>query len=661
VLSDEAWRHVFGEDRAAAGRQVTVNGESHTVIGVLPPRAEWPDRSRVWILSPGRVPPSPVDSSDPNAERDVRYFDAIARLAPGMSLAQARDDLTRVNEVLQQRRTSASEVYGLHVGPAFDELVRDVRPALLILQAAVALVLLIACANVSSLLIARASGRRRELAIRAALGAGRSRLLRQALAESLVIGVIGGLAGLVVGSWMVALLARVLPQGIPRAEAIALDGVVALATMTIAMATGVLFGLLPAVQASRADAGTILGASGGRTSSGHARGRAAIVVAEVALTLVLLAGAGLLLNSFLRLQRVESGFQPAHVTVMGFALPQSRYPTGESQTALYARIVEALASRPEVLAVGVGFPGPLRGSNASGSFFIEGRSSTSRDDRVFANLASVSGGYFTALGMPLLSGRTFSERDRKDAPGVAIVSGTLARKYWPGEDAVGKRIRFDNTPDTPWMTVVGIVGDARQLGLEHAPPPVLYIPYQQFALPFTNLAVRSAADERAVASLVRSQLAALDPQLPPGTIATLQTILDRSVAQPRFRTLLVAAFAVIAVVLAAVGAYGLISYSVAERTREIGIRVALGARPQQVLMGVVREGVMLALAGVAFGLAGALAAAQLIAGFLFGVRATDPATFAAVSILLLAIATLASYVPARRALEVDPMVALRTD
>jgi putative ABC transport system permease protein len=661
VLSDGAWRQLFGEDRGVAGRTIAINGESHTVVGVLPPRAEWPERARVWILSAGRVPPSLMDISDPAADREVRYFDAIARLQPGMSVPQAQDDLIRVNTVLRQRRAPSSEGYELRVGRLYDELVGDIRPGLLILQAAVGLVLLVACANVSSLLIARATGRRRELAIRAALGASRARLLRESLIESLVIGVAGGLAGLLVGSWIVVLLVKVLPAGIPRTDGIGLDLVVALMTMAAAGATGVLFGMLPALQASRAEAGAALKASGGRTSSARARGRAVLVVAEVALTLVLLVGAGLLLNSFLRLQRVDSGFRPEHVTVMGLMVPQSRYPSGEAQTALYARIVEGLANRPEVRAVGVGFPGPLRGSNASGSFFIEGRAATSRDDRAFAHMGSVSGGYFSAVGMPLLAGRTFSERDRKDAPAVAIASAALARKYWPGENAVGKRLRFDQDPGEPWMTVVGVVGDARQLGLDQEPPPVLYIPYEQFPLPFTNLAVRSTANEQAMAALIRAQVTAVDPALQAGEVATLQTLLDRSVAEPRFRTLLIAAFALVAVVLAAVGVYGLISYSVTERTREIGIRVALGARPRQVMGPVVREGLALALVGVGIGLAGAVAAAQVLARFLFGVAATDPPTFIGVALLLLLVAAAASYIPARRVLRVDPIVALRVE
>jgi putative ABC transport system permease protein len=309
--------------------------------------------------------------------------------------------------------------------------------------------------------------------------------------------------------------------------------------------------------------------------------------------------------------------------------------------------------------VGVGFPGTLRGSNASGRFFIEGYPSTSREDRPYANLGSVSGGYFPAAGIPLLAGRTFTDADDADAAGVAIVSVALARKYWPGQTPVGKRLRFDQTDQ--WTTVVGMVGDTRQLGLKEPPPPILYIPYQQFPLPFTNLFVRSSAPESTVASLMRAQITAVDPLLPPGEMASMQIILDRSVAEPRFRSALFGAFALIAVLLAAVGVYGLISYSVTHRTREIGIRIALGAQPSQVLTPIVREGLMLALAGIGIGLVGAFAAARALSGFLFGVSPGDPGTFISVSLVLLLVALLASYVPSRRALRVDPITALRAE
>jgi putative ABC transport system permease protein len=638
---------------------VRVNGEPHTVFGVLPPGVAWPERARIWVLSRGAVPPSPLDLSDPAADREVRYFEAIGRLRPGVTLAQARDDLARLSERIQARHEITSAQRTIRVGSLDEQIVGDARPALLIMQGAVGLVLLIACANISSLFIARATGRKQELAIRAALGAGRGRLMRQLLVESVLMGSLGAMAGLLLGSWLIVLLVGILPDGIPRVEGIGLDRTVAVVALIVGVGCGILFGTLPALQASRVDGGAALSSRSERTSTGRARGRSALVVAEIALTLVLLVAAGLLINSFLRLQRVDSGFATEHVTIMSLAVPQSRYATGPSQAELYRRLVEGLAARPEVQAVGVGFPGPLRGDNAKGAFYIEGRADAQGDDRAFALIGSVSGGYFGALGIPLLAGRTFADGDAATAPEVAVVSAEFARRYWPDQNAVGKRLRFD--PNADWRTVVGVVGDARQLGLHEGAPPVLYIPYTQFPLPFTNLAVRSTAPAGAVASLMRAQVAAVDPALPSGEISNLQGILDRSVAEPRFRSFLLGAFASIALVLAAVGVYGLISYSVTQRRREIGIRVALGAVPGQVLLAILREGVLLAAIGIVIGLAGAWAAARVLSRFLFGVSAADPLTFAAVSMVLLVVSCLASYIPSRRALRVDPVVALRAE
>jgi putative ABC transport system permease protein len=344
---------------------------------------------------------------------------------------------------------------------------------------------------------------------------------------------------------------------------------------------------------------------------------------------------------------------------MGLMLPQSRYPKAATQTAFYRRVIEELKARPEVQAVGVAFPGPLRGSNASGHFFIEGHHSTSRADQPFANLATVSGGYFAAAGIPLVSGRTFTDTEREDGPPVAIVSVALARKYWPGENPVGKRFRFDDGGE--WGTVVGMVGDVRQLGLHLPAPPILYMPYAQFPLPFTNIMVRSSAPETVVWPLMRVQITSIDPQLPPGDLSSMQNVINRSVAEPRFRSLMLGAFALMALILAAVGLYGLISYSVTQRTREIGIRVALGAEPREVLALMLREGLVLSIAGIAVGLVVALIAARALSRFLFGVGAGDPMTFALVSITLLLVAIVASYLPARRALGVNPVIALRAE
>jgi len=384
-------------------------------------------------------------------------------------------------------------------------------------------------------------------------------------------------------------------------------------------------------------------------------------VAEIALTLVLLTSAGLLVNSLVRLQRVDSGMRPEHVTMAFLNLPQNRYPSGPSTTDLYRRLLERLAARRELQAAGVGFPGPLRAESTSGHFLIEGRPRMTGANQPFAYIASVSHGYLSAIGVTRVAGRTFGEADRADATRVAIVSTAAARRYWPGEDPVGRRIRFEDDPKEPWITVVGVVSDARQLGLHEAPPPILYFPYQQFALPFTTVAVRSGLSEAAVASLIRKELASIDRDLPFARIAPLRSIVERSMDQPRFRTRVLALFAILALLLAVVGVYGVISFSVAHRSREIGIRMALGARPRQVLFSMMREGTIMATVGVAIGLAGSLAMTRLLARFLFGVSATDPVTFLAVASILFGVALAATYVPARRALRVDPLTALRAE
>ena len=661
VLSRSASLQLFGESANVIGRSVKLNGEPHTVIGVLAAHAQWSPQSRLWVLSEKDVPPSPVDIADSEAERQLRYFEAIGRLKDGVSLEQARTDLARVAGLIQQQQSAGATPRDIKAAPIREQVVGDVRLALLVLQGAVGLVLLIACANVSSLMVARAASRGRELAIRAALGAGRGRLVRHLLAESLALGFIGGTAGLLLAAWLVGLLLAILPEGVPRSEEVSLDLLVAGVTLTTAIACGPVFGILPAMHASRTNGASALRESGERGTGRRAPGRTALVVAEIALTLVLLVGAGLLINSFIRLQRTDSGFRPESVTVMSLAVPQSRYPTAASQSRMYQRLLDGLTQRPEVQAAGIGFPGPLRGSNASGSFNIEDRPTPAGVEQPFANIGSVSGGYFAALGVPLLAGRTFTDADRDDAPPVAVVSAALARRYWPGQNALGKRLRFSDDQSQPWITVVGMVGDARQLGLDREPPPVLYIPFQQFSLPFTNVAVRSSAPDQVVVNLLRTTVTDVDPDLPINEVASLDAIINRSIDQPRFRSRLLGAFALTALVLAAVGVYGLISYSVTQRRREIGIRVALGAQPRQVLAMVVREGFALAAAGIAIGLVGAFAAARAIARFLFGVGPTDPATFLAVSALLTLVALLAAYIPSRRALRVDPVSALRAD
>ena len=659
MLSTAAWRKLFGGDTGVIGRVLRVNGQTYTLTGVVPQGAEWPQHSELWLLSSLPVPPSPIEVKDPLTNRDVSYFEAIGRIKPGVSLAAASNDLTAISQRVQREHADTSGGRDVTVKPIREELTGDVRGALLLIQGAVGLVLLIACANVSSLLIARATGRRRELAIRSALGAQRNHLVRQLLLESLVLGIAGGVVGLVVSFWLVAVLLKLLPQGLPQADAIGVDVTVAGVAMLASLVTGLLFGVLPALQASRTQTTQVIKEAGERGGT-RARGRSALVVAEIALTLVLLVGAGLLANSFLRLQRVDPGFRPEHATIAGLMVPLQRYPKGSDQTRVYRRLLDGLSERPELQAFGVGFPSPFHATNASGSFYIEGRSYTGRAERPFAHLATVSGGYFPAMGIPLIAGRLFQDRDVEKAPQVAIVNTVLAKRSWPGENPIGKRLRFDDN-SSDWFTIVGIVGDSRQLGLGEELPPLLYFPYEQFPLPFTTVVVRSSLPASSITPLLKTQLAAIDPDLSFGDIDPLETVVKDSVQEPRFRATLIGIFALLALILAAVGVYGLISYTVTQRTREIGIRVALGAAPKQVLLPVVREGLLLATAGIAIGLVGAVAASRALSAFLFGVAATDPLTFSAVALLLLGVALLASYVPSRRALKVDPIIALRAE
>jgi putative ABC transport system permease protein len=660
VLNETAWAQHLGSDPNAVGRTIRLNGVAHTVVGIMPRSFDHPDRSTLWVLSQKPVPLPSIDvPGDLLTNREVQYFLAVGKLKPGVSIAQAEADVSTIPKRLAQQFPKSHARRGVALQRLHEQVVGDVQRTILLLLAAVGAVLLIACGNIASLLLARASGREREFAVRAALGASRGQLIRQLIAESLLLGAGGGILGIFVGSWAIALLRRLLPAGTPRVEEITLDATVMTAAMAVALLSAVIFGIVPALQASRTDASGALhegdrGSSAGRR---HARTRV-LVVAEVALTLVLLVTAGLLVNSFVRLQRVDPGFAVDQVTLVGSVLPKAKYPDDRRRVAFYEAVLENLAGRSGVPSAAVVFPSPLNRSQASSTFVVEGRDA-SRSDKPFASFASISPNYFRTIGIPLVSGRAFTPRDRAPLPPVVIVNSALARRYWPNEDPLGKRIRLSD--DEEWMTVVGVVGDSRSLGLDQAPAPMFYIPMHQLPLPFMSIVVRSAAGTAAVASAVRSAQRAVDPELPLGTVRPLRDVVNASVAEPRFRTTLVGAFAVMALVLAAVGLYGLISCGVALRTREIGIRVALGAQPRQVLLPVIREGLMLTLAGITLGALGSLAATRLLAGLLFEVEATDPLTFILAALALLMTGLIASYVPSRRMLSVDPLTALRAE
>jgi putative ABC transport system permease protein len=663
VVSQSAWTHQLHGNPAVAGSRITINGAPHTVVGVMPATFDYPERAQAWVLSSKRVPLPPIDvKGDLLQSRGVHYFKAVGRLHAGVTVGQAQSDLSGIASDIARRFPDMNGDRGITLQPLREEIVGDVRPALLMLLGAVGLVLLIACANIASLLLARASGRRRELAIRAALGARRSRLIRQLITESLLIGAAGGVAGLLAGSWAVALLLRIAPDGIPRVHDAGLDMRIAAIGIAASLASAVLFGLVPALQASRThDAVSLRDADRAATAGvGRARTRAVLVVAEIALTLLLLVSAGLLANSFVRLQNVDPGFRAEHVTVLTVPLPQTKYSDGPRQAAFYQSVLDRLQHHQEVESAAILFPSPIEGKNANGIFTVEGETMAATEGK-YAAIASVSSDYFRTLGIPLIQGRTFTDHDRDPAPGVAIVNAELARRYLGGRDPIGQRIRFGDSGED-WKTVVGVVGTSRNLGLAEAPSPAVYIPYQVFPLPFMRIAARSTTvAPGVVASVMRSEVRAADPDLPLEEATPLETLLHESVAEPKFRALLLGAFALMAVVLAVVGVYGLISYTVTQRTREIGIRIALGAHGAQILRPMLREGLTLAVTGVGIGLFGAFATSRLLSRFLFNIGATDPLTYASVSIVLLALALLASYIPSRRVLRLDPLTALRND
>lgn len=665
VISHGAWQQRFGSDPAVLGRTVRVNGQPHEIVGVMPPGFEWPARAQAWAMSDQPVPPSPVAVTGNLLERrDIRYFMAVARLAPGLSEAHASSDLAAIARRIGERfPDSAGTAYSL-VGIR-EELLGDVRQGLLVLLAAVGCVLLVACANVAGLLTARGVGRQREIGIRTALGASRGRIVRQLLAESVLLSIAGGLLGLLVAWWGTDGLVALLPPGTPRLDEIRVDGVVAAFAIAVATVTGLVFGLVPAVQTSCGNVIELL-RDGGRTAGARAsrRLRATLVASEVALALVLLVTAGLMINSFVRLRAVDPGYDIEQVVTADVALPGATYGTSARQSAFYRQLLERLQASPLTKTSAVIFPRPFSQASGEVEFEIEHAAPRPAAELPRGALFIASADTFAALGVPLLSGRAFSERDADGAPRVAVINQALANRYWPGESPIGKRVTFDRREENPeqrWTEIVGVVGDIRGRSLADAPEPAVYFPYQQFSLPFMAVVVRGTQDTAAVARELRRHVRSLDPDLPVENVRTLTEWSARASAEPRFRTWVLGGFAAVSLLLAAVGLYGLLSYSVTQRVREIGVRMALGADGRDVVRLVVKEGMTLVALGAGAGLLVALAAGRLVASMLFGISATDAPTYAAVVSVLGAVALAACALPAWRAARVNPMSALRSE
>jgi len=537
-----------------------------------------------------------------------------------------------------------------------------VRFALLVLLGAVGFVLLIACANVANLLLARAASRRKEIAVRAALGAGRRRVIRQLLTENMLLAMLSGSLALLVAFWGVGLLRTIIPENLPRADEIGIDGGVFGFTLLISLGAGILFGLIPALQASKVNLSDAL-KDGGRSSGagGHNHLRNLLVVSEVALALALLIGAGLMLRSFIRLMNVDSGLDTRNALTADIRLSRSKYSPSQ-QAVFFQQLLERLRALPGVRAAGAIYPTPLSGMEENVGFDIEGVPPHAPGAQRTAGPRGASPGYFKALGIQLLKGRVFTESDGGDTPPVVVINEALARRYWPDQDPIGRRISYDGRNGQPvWRQIVGVVKSVRHMALNEEPRPEIYIPFTQHPLAFMTLVVRTDGAPSGFVAAVRSQVQAVDKDQPISNVRTMEERLTSAVSQRRFNLILLAIFAGLALSLAAVGIYGVMSYLVTQRTHEIGVRMALGAQTRDVLRLVVRQGMTLALSGVALGLITALGLTRLIKNLLFGVSTTDPATFSAIALLVALVALLACYIPARRATKVDPMIALRSE
>jgi predicted permease len=666
ILSDRVWRNRFAADPNIVGRKITLDSRPFTVAGVMPPGTEHPGNEYNGVAHGETVDLWwPFTFQGNPAHRGSHYLEAIGRLQKGVTATQAQAEMNALIAQLAREYPDYLAGWQALVIPLYQEIVGPSQRLLLVLLGAVGLVLLIACANAANLLLARATARQREMAVRTALGAARARLVRQMLTESLLIALIGGVCAMAVAVAGVRTLVALLPASFPRADTIHVNATVFSFTLLVALATGILFGLAPALQAARTDVQDILRASGrgAGSSRGHLRLRSVLVVGEVGLACLLLIGAGLMLRSFVNLLRADPGFRPEHLLTAGLSLPDTTYKPTEA-VHFWARVTASLDSVAGIRAAGVGTDLPWTGYDDNvGGFTIEGKKAAANEE-YHARYHVASPGYFRAVGMPLVRGRFFTASDDMKAPLALIVNRSMARRYWPNEDALGKRITFDDHPkEKDWMTIVGIVGDVKDKPDSPAAQMALWWPVEQSPVSVGNMsiAVRGSADPALLANDLRQAVRQLDPTLAVANIRPMDDIADANVSTPRFALFLVALFAGLALALAAIGIYGVISYAVSQRVHEFGLRMALGAQAGDVRRLVLRQGVKLALLGVALGLVGALALGRVLRSLLYEVSAGDPVTFTSVAALAIAAAALACYLPARRATAVDPANALRSE
>jgi putative ABC transport system permease protein len=663
VLSHGLWQRRFGSDPQVVGKPITLNGASFTVVGVMPAGFQWHIRKRSSTGRPAEiwtVLPMPTEAG--SASRG-RFISVVARLKRGVTLEQAETEMKTIASRTEQDAPKYNKGYTAEVIPLREQFVGNVRPALWILLGAVGFVLLIACANVANLLLARAASREKEIALRAALGAHRWRIVRQLLTESMLLSVLGSSLGLVLAWWGIHALVAISPRDLVNLQGVGLNLTVLAWTMGVSLVIGIIFGLAPALEATRLNLNDAL-KEGGKGAEGQSsrsrRLRSALVIAEVALALVLLISAGLLVKSFSRLQKIDTGFNAENVLTMVVRLPEGKYKEDPQLVAFFRQATERIGSLPGVRSVGIVNFLPLYGGLGSATgFTIEGKPEPPPGQEPTTNVRVANAGYFGAMGIPLLRGRNFTEVEDNEARHVILISESLGRQHFPGEDPLGKRITVQMADKPVPTEIIGIVGDVKYDSLTDKAEPTVYFPHPELAYPFMTLVVRTNGDPAEMAPAVERELHAIDPDQPVSDVRTMNQVMADMVARARFSTLLLVLFAGLATLLAAVGIFGVMNYSVTLRTREIGLRMALGAQPGQVLMLVLKQGLLLTLIGIGIGLAGALALTRIMSSLLFGVDATDPATFTALVLLLTVVSLLACYIPARRATKVDPLIALK--
>jgi putative ABC transport system permease protein len=660
IISYNLWQTRFGGDPRIVGQTITLNGNESTVLGVMPAGFQWFIKKGSLTGKPAELWTA-VKFTEANRVRRGRSWSAVGRLKQGVTYEQAQAEMNTIGSRLEQQYAQFNTGWGVEVVPLREQFVGEIRPALWILLGAVGFVLLIACANVANLLLARSTARHREIAIRTALGASRMRVIRQLLTESLLLSALGGIFGLLLAWWGLETLVALSPRDLVSIDKISINMTVLAFTLGVSFLTGVIFGIAPAMEATRLNTSEML-KEGGKTISGSPRTRrlrAAFVIVEVALSLVLLVGAGLMVKSFFRLQSVNPGFEADNLLTMRVILPANKYKEDPQRIAFFKQARERIEALPGVKSAGAISFLPFAGLGAATSFKIEGRPEPGAGQRLVTDVRVTDENYFRTMNIPLISGRTFNEHEETEPRHVIVINETLARKHFPGEDPIGKRLTVAMSDNPVPTEIIGVVGDVKHMGLDSETKAMVYWPHPELAYGGMTIVIRTANDPLQLAAPAQAAIQAIDPNQPVSDVRTMNQLLAESVARTRFNTLLLGLFSAVALVLAAVGIYGVISYSVTQRTHEIGLRMALGASARDVLGMVVGQGMSLVVIGVGLGLIAAFALTRLMSSLLFGVSALDPLTFVLVSLLLAGVALLACYLPARRAMRVDPMTALR--